>query len=139
MGTTLFAPLNGAARASHDPPSDPPTPSRHDQPYDRRDFTVGRTRFTERDRKAFDGGVILRAHRFRAKVAGYRLERGHTMDGEDDRADRWYVVARDVEPEEEAEHRAGGGYRSASEAADAAEMRGGFVPRSGGKRNRERR
>lgn len=40
----------------------------------------------------FDEGVILRAHRFRAEMAGYRLERGHYMDGEDDRADRWYVV-----------------------------------------------
>ena len=40
----------------------------------------------------FDEGVILRAHRFRAEMAGYRLERGHYMDREHDRADRWYVV-----------------------------------------------
>ena len=40
----------------------------------------------------FDEGVILRAHRFRAEMVGYRLERGHYMDKEDDRADRWYVV-----------------------------------------------
>ncbi len=40
----------------------------------------------------FDPGVILRALRFRAQLAGYRLERGHYMDRPDDRADRWYLV-----------------------------------------------
>lgn len=40
----------------------------------------------------FDPGVIVRALRFRAKLAGFRLERGHYMDRPDDRADRWYVV-----------------------------------------------
>lgn len=40
----------------------------------------------------FDPGVIVRALRFRAKLDGFRLERGHYMDRSDDRADRWYVV-----------------------------------------------
>ncbi|WP_419938603.1 hypothetical protein [Candidatus Palauibacter sp.] len=40
----------------------------------------------------FDPGVMLRALRFRANLAGYRLERGHYMDRPDDRADRWYLV-----------------------------------------------
>ncbi|WP_420615832.1 hypothetical protein [Candidatus Palauibacter sp.] len=40
----------------------------------------------------FDPGVIVRALRFRAKLDGFRLERGHYMDRPEDRADRWYVV-----------------------------------------------
>ena len=40
----------------------------------------------------FDPGVIVRALRFRAKLDGFRLERGHYMDRSDDRADRWYAV-----------------------------------------------
>ena len=67
----------------------------------------------------FDEGVILRAHRFRAEVAGYRIERGHYMDGEDDRADRWYVVpvSRTVST---ATDRSGSGFRTIAEAADEA-------------------
>ena len=40
----------------------------------------------------YDPGVIVRALRFRAKLDGFRLERGHYMDRPDDRADRWYAV-----------------------------------------------
>ena len=68
----------------------------------------------------FDEGVIVRAHRFRAESVGYRLERGHYMDGEDDRADRWYVVpaSRTVST---AADRMGPGFRSIKAAADEAE------------------
>ena len=68
----------------------------------------------------FDEGVILRAHRFRAEMAGYRLERGHYMEGEDDRADRWYVVpaSRTVSM---AADRSGPGFRSIKAAGDEAE------------------
>lgn len=45
----------------------------------------------------FDQGVILRAHQFRAEVAGYRLERGHYMSGEDDPADRIEAAADEAE------------------------------------------
>lgn len=77
------------------------------------------TRFTER----YDAGVILRAHRFRAERAGYRLERGHYMDGESDRSDRWYIVPTGTDPDHAAEWRRGSGYRSAADAAKAAEER----------------
>ena len=72
----------------------------------------------------FDEGVILRAHRFRAEMAGYRLERGHYMDGEDDRADRWYLVpaSRAVSA---AADRTGAGFRTAAAAADEAERLAG--------------
>lgn len=40
----------------------------------------------------YDPGVVVRALRFRAKLDGFRLERGHYMDRSDDRADRWYAV-----------------------------------------------
>ena len=72
----------------------------------------------------FDESVILRAHRFRAEVAGYRLERGHYMDGENDRADRWYMVpaSRTVS---KAADRAGPGFRTIAEAADEAERMAG--------------
>ncbi|WP_425154021.1 hypothetical protein [Candidatus Palauibacter sp.] len=67
----------------------------------------------------FDRGVILRAHRFRAEIAGYRLVRGHYMDREDDRADRWYVVsASEKNPE-----RTGPGFRTSAAAAREAERR----------------
>ena len=68
----------------------------------------------------FDEGVILRAHRFRCELVGYRLERGHYMDGEDDRADRWYVVpaSRTVST---AADRTGPGFRTAAAAAAEAE------------------
>ena len=68
----------------------------------------------------FDQGVILRAHRFRAESVGYRLERGHYMEGEDDRADRWYVVpaSRTVST---AADRSGPGFRTIKTAADEAE------------------
>ena len=68
----------------------------------------------------FDAGIILRAHRFRAEMAGYRLERGHYMDGDDDRADRWYIVpaSRTVST---AADRTGSGFRTAAAAADEAE------------------
>ena len=64
----------------------------------------------------FDPGVIMRAHRFRAEMAGFRLERGHYMDRKHDRADRWYVVPFD----EEDATRSGSGYRTMEEAADEA-------------------
>ncbi|MDE2945339.1 MAG: hypothetical protein OXT63_14205 [Gemmatimonadota bacterium] len=67
----------------------------------------------------FDEGVILRAHRFRAELAGYRIERGHYMDGEDDRADRWYVVPSSREVSTDAD-RSGAGFRTVAEAADEA-------------------
>ena len=65
----------------------------------------------------FDRGVILRAHRFRAEIAGYRLERGHYMDREDDRADRWYAVPL----AEENPKRDGPGYKTSALAAEEAE------------------
>ncbi len=67
----------------------------------------------------FDRGVILRAHRFRAEIAGYRLVRGHYMDRADDRADRWYAVsASEKNPE-----RTGPGFRTSAAAAREAERR----------------
>ena len=72
----------------------------------------------------FDKGVILRAHRFRAEMAGYRLERGHYMDGEDDRADRWYVVPASRRVSTGAD-RSGPGFRAITEAADEAERLAG--------------
>lgn len=65
----------------------------------------------------FDPGVIVRALRFRAKLDGFRLERGHYMDRSDDRADRWYAVplGDDNAP------RSGDGFRTIAEAADEAE------------------
>ncbi|WP_420439809.1 hypothetical protein [Candidatus Palauibacter sp.] len=67
----------------------------------------------------FDEGVILRAHRFRTEVAGYRIERGHHMGGEDDRADRWYVVPSSRKVSTGAD-RSGPGFRTVAEAADEA-------------------
>lgn len=67
----------------------------------------------------FDEGVILRAHRFRAEVAGYRIERGHYMDGDDDRADRWYAVPSSREVSTDSD-RSGPGFRTIAEAADEA-------------------
>lgn len=61
----------------------------------------------------FDRGVILRAHRFVAELAGFRLERGHYMDQEDDRADRWYVVPLS----EENPSRSGSGFKTSAAAA----------------------
>lgn len=66
-----------------------------------------------------DEGVILRAQRFRADLAGYRIERGHYMDGEDDRADRWYVVPSLREVSTDAD-RSGLGFRTVAEVADEA-------------------
>ena len=40
----------------------------------------------------FDPGVMLRALRFRANLAGYRIERGHYMDRPADRSVRCYLV-----------------------------------------------
>ncbi|MDE2720473.1 hypothetical protein [Candidatus Palauibacter polyketidifaciens] len=68
----------------------------------------------------FDEGVILRAHRFRAEWVGYRLERGHCMEGEDDRADRWYAVAASRTVSTAAD-RSGPGFRTIEAAADEAE------------------
>ena len=65
----------------------------------------------------FDRGVILRAHRFRAELVGYRLERGHYMDQDDDRADRWYAVP----VSEENPTRSGSGFKTSAEAAAEAE------------------
>ena len=65
----------------------------------------------------FDRGVIVRALRFRAKLDGFRLERGHYMDRSDDRADRWYAVPlgdRDAS-------RSGEGFPTIMAAADEAE------------------
>lgn len=67
-----------------------------------------------------DEGVILRAHRFRAEIAGYRLERGHYMGGEGDRADRWYVVPAS-RTASTASDRSGPGFRTIGAAADEAE------------------
>ena len=52
--------------------------------------------FRAKHRHRFDPNVIIRAHRFRAEMAGYPLVRGHFMDGESDRADRWYLVPSDA-------------------------------------------
>jgi len=80
----------------------------------------------------FDEGVILRAHRFRAEMAGYRLERGHYMDGEDDRADRWYAVPASRQVSTAAD-RLRPGFRTIEAAADEAERlareRRGATPR----------
>ena len=80
----------------------------------------------------YDEGVILRAHQFRAEMAGYRLVRGHSMEGEDDRADRWYVVpaSRTIST---AADRAGPGFRKVEAAADEAERLAG---QEGGARKR---
>ena len=67
----------------------------------------------------FDEGVILRAHRFRAEMAVYRIERGHYMDAEDDRADRWYVVPASRK-DSTGPDRSGQGFRTIAEAADEA-------------------
>ncbi len=65
----------------------------------------------------FDPGVIVRALRFRAKLDGFRLERGHYMDRSEDRADRWYAV-----PLEDSDGaRSGSGFRTIAEAAAEAE------------------
>lgn len=45
------------------------------------------------------------------------------MDGDGDRADRWYPVPLDATEAEARELRQGGGYRTASEAAEAAILR----------------
>lgn len=76
-------------------------------------------------RHELDRSVIIRAHRFRAEMAGYRLVRGHFMDGGSDRADRWYLMPSDVSPEDEAAYRQTDGYRSVAEAADVAMVRNG--------------
>ena len=69
--------------------------------------------------RGVDPGVILRAHRFRAEIAGFRIVRGQYMDGERDRADRWYVVPlADLNPE-----RTGPGFKGSAEAAEEAERR----------------
>ena len=70
--------------------------------------------------RAYDPGVIMRAHKFRAEVAGFRLERGHYMGGEDDRADRWYVVRASRTVSTSAD-RTGPGFRTIREAADEAQ------------------
>lgn len=63
----------------------------------------------------FDPGVILRALRFRAQLAGYRLERGHYMDQPDDRADRWYLVP----ASDDNAPRSGSGHPTIAEAMEA--------------------
>lgn len=73
----------------------------------------------------FDEGVILRAHRFRAEMAGYRLERGHYMDGEDDRSDRWYVVPASRTVSVAADRTGPGLGTAAAATADEAERLGG--------------
>ena len=65
----------------------------------------------------FDPGVIVRALRFRAKLHGFRLERGHYMDRPEDRADRWYAVPLG----DGGAARTGDGFRTITEAADEAE------------------
>ncbi len=65
----------------------------------------------------FDPSVVVRALRFRARLDGFRLERGHYMDRPEDRADRWYAV-----PLGDSEaSRSGDGFRTIAEAADEAE------------------
>lgn len=71
----------------------------------------------------YDPGVIIRAHRFRAEMAGFRLVRGHYMDGDTDNARRWYLVPLVCDPDDEREHRANGGYRTINEAASVAVCR----------------
>lgn len=68
----------------------------------------------------FDEGVILRAHWFRAGLVGYRLERGHCMEGDDDRANRWYVVPASGAVSTAAD-RSGSGFRKIEAAADETE------------------
>lgn len=77
----------------------------------------------------FDPSVVVRALRFRAKLDGFRLERGHYMDRSEDRADRWYAV-----PLGDSEaSRSGDGFRTIAEAADEAKrlrkLRDGPSPR----------
>ena len=77
----------------------------------------------------FDPSVVVRALRFRAKLDGFRLERGHYMDRSEDRADRWYAV-----PLGDGDaSRSGDGFRTIAEAADEAErlrkLRDGPSPR----------
>ena len=77
----------------------------------------------------FDRSVVVRALRFRAKLDGFRLERGHYMDRSEDRADRWYAV-----PLGDGDAlRSGDGFRTIAEAADEAErlrkLRDGPSPR----------
>ena len=76
----------------------------------------------------FDRGVILRAHRFRAEIAGYRLERGHYMDRGDDRADRWYAVPLS----EENPRRDGPGFPTSAQAAEEAERLAAEAEKSDG-------
>lgn len=76
----------------------------------------------------FDPGVIVRALRFRARLDGFRLERGHYMDRPEDRADRWYVV-----PLGDSDaSRSGDGFPTIKEAAAEAErlrkLRGASPP-----------
>ena len=78
------------------------------------------------NRRNFDPTVIIRAHRFRAEMAGFKLERGHRMGHEDDRADRWYVVPLHAENPD----RSGEGYRTIKAAADAAVKRPGCASQS---------
>ena len=76
----------------------------------------------------FDPGVILRALRFRAQLAGYRLERGHYMDRPDDRADRWYLVP----AAEENPTRSGEGHKTIAKAMEELDrlpdLRGTSIP-----------
>ena len=68
-------------------------------------------------RAGFDPGVVVRALRFRARLAGFKLERGHYMGRSDDRADRWYVV-----PLGDSDaSRSGDGFTTIRKAADEAE------------------
>ena len=68
----------------------------------------------------YDPGVIIRAHRFRAEMAGFKLVRGHYASGDADLAAPWYVLPFDVTPEREHEHRQRGGYSTIADAADVA-------------------
>lgn len=68
----------------------------------------------------YDPGVIIRAHRFRAEMVGFKLVRGHYAGGDADLATRWYVVPLVVAPECEHEHRQSGGYSTIADAVDAA-------------------
>lgn len=69
--------------------------------------------------RRFNPAVIMRAHKFRAEMSGFRLERGHYMSGEDDRADRWYVVPASRAVSTSAD-RTGSGFRTIGQAADEA-------------------
>lgn len=70
---------------------------------------------------SYDPSVIIRAYRFIAEVAGYRIVRGDYMDQPNNRADRYYNVSLDADHAEETFVKGRSpGYRTLKLAADAA-------------------